>query len=49
MAADATAYTFDFTSISEFVAGDILAISVTPEAAVNDLVWSLVLEYYIGE
>ena len=49
MAADDTAYTFDFTSISEFVAGDILAISVTPEAAVNDLVWSLVLEYYIGE
>ena len=47
MAADDTAYTFDFTGASSFNAGDILAISVTPEAAVNDLVWTLVLEYYI--
>jgi hypothetical protein len=45
MAADDTAYTFDFTGASEFIAGDILAISVTPEAAVNDLVWTAVLEY----
>ena len=45
MSIDDTAYTFDFTGASEFVAGDILAISVTPEAAVNDLVWTAVLEY----
>jgi len=42
---DDTAFTFDFTSASNFVAGDILAISVTPELAVYDLVWTLVLEY----
>ena len=47
MAADDTAYTFDFTGASSFNSGDILAISVTPEAAVNDLAWTLVLEYYI--
>ena len=47
MAADDTAYTFDFTGVSSFNAGDILTVSVTPEAAVNDLVWTLVLEYYL--
>ena len=47
MLVDDTAYTFDFTSISEFVAGDIMTISVTPTLAVNDLNWTLVLEYYI--
>ena len=47
MAADDTAYTFDFTGVSAFNSGDILTISVTPEAAVNDMVWTLVLEYYI--
>ena len=47
MTKDDAAFTFDFTSISEFVAGEIIAISVTPELAVNDLVWTLVLEYYI--
>ena len=45
MAVDDTAYTADFTSAAEFIAGDILAISVTPEAAVNDLVWTAVFEY----
>ena len=45
MSIDDTAYTFDFTGASEFVSGDILAISVTPELAVYDLVWTLVLEY----
>ena len=45
MAVDDTAYTAEFTSATQFVAGDILAISVTPEAAVYDLVWTLVLEY----
>ena len=39
------AVTFDFTSASNFVDGDILAISVTPEAAVFDLVWTAVFEY----
>ena len=47
MAADDTAYTFDFTGTSSFNSGDILAISVTPESGVNDMVWTLVLEYYI--
>ena len=47
MLIDDTTYTFDFTSISEFVAGDIMAISVDPTLAVNDLNWTLVLEYYI--
>ena len=47
MTADDTAYTFDFTGTSCFNSGDIIAISVTPEAAVYDLVWTLVLEYYI--
>jgi len=47
MAADDTAYTFDFTGTSSFDSGHIIAISVTPEAAVNDMVWTLVLEYYI--
>ena len=45
MPVDDVAHTFNFTSASEFVAGDILAISVTPELAVYDLVWTLVLEY----
>ena len=45
MAVDDTAYTAEFTSAAEFVAGDILAISVTPEAAVYDLVWTAVFEY----
>ena len=45
MAVDDTAYTAEFTSAAEFVSGDILAISVTPEAAVNDLVWTAVFEY----
>ena len=45
MPIDDVAHTFNFTSASEFVAGDILAISVTPEMAVYDLVWTLVLEY----
>ena len=44
MAVDDTAYTARFTN-SGFVAGDILAISVTPEAAVYDLVWTAVFEY----
>jgi len=44
MAVDDTAYTADFTT-SEFIEGDILAISVTPEAAVYDLVWTAVFEY----
>ena len=47
MLVDDTAYTFDFTSISEFVAGDIMTISVTPTLQVYDLNWTLVLEYYI--
>ena len=45
MAVDDTAYTAEFTSAAEFVAGDILAISVTPEAAVYDLIWTAVFEY----
>ena len=44
MAVDDTAYTARFTS-SEFIEGDILAISVEPEAAVYDLVWTAVFEY----
>ena len=47
MAADDTAYTFDFTGATAFQSGDIIAVSVTPEAAVYDLNWTLVLEYYI--
>ena len=47
MSADDTAYTFDFTGVSCFNSGDIIAVSVTPEVAVYDLVWTLVLEYYI--
>ena len=49
MGADDTTTTFDFTDIAAFQSGDIIAVSVTPELAVNDLVWTLVLEYYIGE
>ena len=45
MDADDTAYTAEFTSAAEFIDGDILAISVTPEAAVYDLVWTAVFEY----
>ena len=45
MPVDDVAHTFNFTSAAEFVAGDILTISVTPELAVYDLVWTLVLEY----
>ena len=47
MLIDDTTYTFDFTSISEFLAGDIMTISVTPTLQVYDLNWTLVLEYYI--
>ena len=47
MASDDTAYTFNFTGVSCFNSGDIIAVSVTPEVAVYDLVWTLVLEYYI--
>ena len=39
--------TFDFTGVSCFNLGDIITVSVTPEVAVGDLVWTLVLEYYI--
>ena len=46
MSVDDTAYTFNFGgSYAGFVAGDIIAISVTPELAVNDLVWTAVFEY----
>ena len=48
MASDDTAYTFDFTGASYFNAGDIMTMSVNPTAGVNDLVWTLVLEYYIN-
>ena len=47
MSVDDTAATFDFTGVSAFNAGDIITMSVTPEIAVGDLVWTLVLEYYI--
>tara|TARA_Y100001963_G_scaffold1070_1_gene1554 strand:+ start:518 stop:1135 length:618 start_codon:yes stop_codon:yes gene_type:complete len=47
MTKDDKAFEFEFTNISSFKAGNIIAISVTPEAAVNDLVWTAVLEYYI--
>ena len=45
MAVDDNSYEFDFTNISRFVLGDVITISVTPEAAVNDLIWTVVLEY----
>jgi hypothetical protein len=45
MPVDDVAHTFNFTSAAGFTAGDIIAISVTPEAAVFDLVWTAVLEY----
>ena len=45
MPIDDTAYTFNFTDATAFNSGDILSISVTPEIAVYDLVWTLVLEY----
>ena len=46
MPIDDTAYTFTFNNQdAAFLAGDILAISVTPELAVNDLVWTAVFEY----
>ena len=46
MPVDDTAYTFTFDNQdAAFLAGDILAISVTPELAVNDLVWTAVFEY----
>ena len=46
MPVDDTAYTFTFNNQdAAFLAGDILAISVTPELAVNDLVWTAVFEY----
>jgi hypothetical protein len=45
MAVDDTAYSFNFSTYNSFVEGDILAISVTPEAAVYDLVWTAVFEY----
>ena len=47
MAPDDTAFTFNFTSASNFLVGDIIAISVDADNAVYDLVWTLVLEYYI--
>ena len=47
MSADDTTATFDFTGATAFQSGDIIAVSVTPEAAVYDLNWTLVLEYYI--
>ena len=47
MPIDDTTATFDFTSTSSFNAGDIIAISATPDRAVSDLVWTVVLEYYI--
>ena len=47
MASDDTAYTFNFTGVSCFNSGDIITVSVTPEAGVYDMVWTLVLEYYI--
>ena len=45
MAVDDNSYEFDFTNLSRFVLGDVITISVTPEAAVNDLIWTVVLEY----
>ena len=51
MSVDDTAYEFDFeadtTNDCSFALGDIIAISVTPEAAVYDLSFTAVLEYYI--
>ena len=47
MPIDDTTATFNFTDASAFQSGDIIAISATPDLAVNDLVWTLVLEYYI--
>ena len=47
MSIDDTTATFDFTGATAFQSGDIIAVSVTPEAAVYDLNWTLVLEYYI--
>ena len=47
MSIDDTTATFNFTDASAFQSGDIIAISATPDLAVNDLVWTLVLEYYI--
>jgi hypothetical protein len=47
MPIDDTTTTFNFTGATAFNAGDIMAISVTPDLAVNDLNWTLVLEYYI--
>ena len=47
MGVDDTAATFNFTGATAFNSGDIIAVSVTPEIQVNDLNWTLVLEYYI--
>ena len=47
MPVDDTTATFDFTDASAFQSGDIIAISATPDLAVYDLNWTLVLEYYI--
>ena len=47
MSVDDTTATFNFTDASAFQSGDIIAISATPDLAVGDLVWTLVLEYYI--
>ena len=44
---DDVTFTFDFTNASSFNAGDIIAVSVDPTNAVHDMVWTLVLEYYI--
>jgi len=45
MPVDDVATTFEFGESAAFVAGDIIAISVTPEGAVYDLVWTAVFEY----
>ena len=45
---DDTPYTFTFTDASYFNAGDIITMSVDPTGGVNDMVWTLVLEYYIN-
>ena len=47
MSIDDTTATFNFTDASAFQSGDIIAISATPDLAVYDLNWTLVLEYYI--
>ena len=48
MDTDDTPYTFTFTDASYFNAGDIIAITLNPTTQVSDMVWTLVLEYYIN-